>query len=123
MVIKVKLTQYDLLDDKNEVLLESKAIYDKTSLKYIEDSTHAKHEIYFEDDHIILNRNADIQANIVLHDSKLGEGIVDSPYGRMTMQTKLIQAQKCDEYWMIEYQLLMNDEIVLHRQLRWNFTF
>ncbi len=80
------------------------------------------HQVYFGDDLISFERKADVHTKITLYDNKDGESTVDSQYGKMYMQTRLCHAEKCDEYWSVEYQLLSNDEVILHQKLCWEFT-
>ena len=122
MRISVKLIQYDLLEDKKQILLETNALYDGNTLRYREGNDGGSHQVYFGDDMISFERKADVHTQITLYDHKDGESIVDSQYGKMYMQTRLCHAEKCDEYWSVEYQLLANDNVVLHQKLRWELT-
>ena len=122
MRITVKLIQHDLLEDKKQILLETNALYDRNTLRYREGNDGGSHQVYFGDDMISFERKADVHTQITLYDHKDGESIVDSQYGKMYMQTRLCHAEKCDEYWSVEYQLLANDNVVLHQKLRWELT-
>ena len=121
MRITVKLIQHDLLEDKKQILLETNALYDGNTLRYREDNEGGSHQVYFGDDCISFERKADVHTKITLCDDKDGESVVDSQYGKMYMQTRLCHAEKCDAYWSVEYQLIMNKEVVLHQNLRWEF--
>ena len=121
MRITVKLIQHDLLEDKKQILLETNALYDGNTLRYREENEGGSHQVYFGDDYISLERKADVHTKITLFDDKDGESVVDSQYGKMYMQTRLCHAEKCDAYWSVEYQLIMNKEVVLHQNLRWEF--
>ena len=122
MRITVKLIQHDLLEDKKQILLETNALYDGNTLRYREGNEGGSHQVYFGDDCISFERKADVHTKITLFDDKDGESVVDSQYGKMYMQTRLCHAEKCDAYWSVEYQLIMNKEVVLHQNLRWEFT-
>ena len=122
MRITVKLIQHDLLEDKKQILLETNALYDGNTLRYREGNDGGSHQVYFGDDMISFERKADVHTQITLYDHKDGESIVDSQYGKMYMQTRLCHAERCDEYWSVEYQLLANDNVVLHQKLRWELT-
>ena len=122
MRITVKLIQHDLLEDKKQILLETNALYDGNTLRYHEGSDGGSHQVYFGDDMISFERKADVHTKITLFDDKDGESVVDSQYGKMYMQTRLCHAEKCDEYWSVEYQLLSNDNVVLHQKLCWELT-
>ena len=122
MRITVKLIQHDLLEDKKQILLETNALYDGNTLRYREENERESHQVYFGDDCISFERKADVHTKITLFDDKDGESVVDSQYGKMYMQTRLCHAEKCDAYWSVEYQLIMNKEVVLHQNLRWEFT-
>ena len=122
MRITVKLIQHDLLEDKKQILLETNALYDGNTLRYREENEGGSHQVYFGDDCISFERKADVHTKITLFDDKDGESVVDSQYGKMYMQTRLCHAEKCDTYWSVEYQLIMNKEVVLHQNLRWEFT-
>ena len=122
MRITVKLIQHDLLEDKKQILLETNALYDGNTLRYREENEGGSHQVYFGDDCISFERKADVHTKITLFDDKDGESVVDSQYGKMYMQTRLCHAEKCDAYWSVEYQLIMNKEVVLHQNLRWEFT-
>ena len=121
MRISVKLIQYDLLEDKKQILLETNALYDGNTLRYREGNDGGFHQVYFGDDLISFERKADVHTKITLFDDKNGESTVDSQYGKMYMHTKLCHAERCDEYWSVEYQLISNDEVILHQKLRWEF--
>jgi len=121
MRITVKLIQHDLLEDKKQILLETNALYDGNTLRYREENEGGSHQVYFGDDMISFERKADVHTKITLFDDKDGESVVDSQYGKMYMQTRLCHAEKCDAYWSVEYQLIMNKEVVLHQNLRWEF--
>ena len=121
MRITVKLIQHDLLEDKKQILLETNALYDGNTLRYREENEGGLHLVYFGDDYISFERKADVHTKITLFDDKDGESVVDSQYGKMYMQTRLCHAEKCDAYWSVEYQLIMNKEVVLHQNLRWEF--
>ena len=121
MRITVKLIQHDLLEDKKQILLETNALYDGNTLRYREENERESHQVYFGDDCISFERKADVHTKITLFDDKDGESVVDSQYGKMYMQTRLCHAEKCDAYWSVEYQLIMNKEVVLHQNLRWEF--
>jgi len=110
------------LEDKKQILLETNALYDGNTLRYREGNDGGSHQVYFGDDMISFERKADVHTQITLYDHKDGESIVDSQYGKMYMQTRLCHAEKCDEYWSVEYQLLANDNVVLHQKLRWELT-
>ena len=122
MRISVKLTQHDLLEDKKQILLETNALYDGNTLRYREGNDGGVHQVYFGDDLISFERKADVHTKITLYDNRDGESTVDSQYGQMYMQTRLCHAEKCDEYWSVEYQLMSNDEVILHQKLCWEFT-
>lgn len=122
MRISVKLIQYDLLEDKKQILLETNALYDENTLRYREGNDGGFHQVYFGDDLISFERKADVHTKITLFDDKNGESTVDSQYGKMYMHTRLCHAERCDEYWSVEYQLISNDEVILHQKLRWEFT-
>lgn len=122
MRISVKLIQYDLLEDKKQILLETNALYDGNTLRYREENDGGFHKVYFGDDLISFERKADVHTKITLFDDKNGESTVDSQYGKMYMHTRLCHAERCDEYWSVEYQLISNDEVILHQKLRWEFT-
>ncbi len=122
MRISVKLIQYDLLEDKKQILLETNALYDGNTLRYREGNDGGFHQVYFGDDLISFERKADVHTKITLFDDKNGESTVDSQYGKMYMHTRLCRAERCDEYWSVEYQLISNDEVILHQKLRWEFT-
>ena len=121
MRITVKLIQHDLLEDKKQILLETNALYDGNTLRYREENEGGSHQVYFGDDCISFERKADVHTKITLFDDKDGESVVNSQYGKMYMQTRLCHAEKCDAYWSVEYQLIMNKEVVLHQNLRWEF--
>jgi len=121
MRISVKLIQYDLLEDKKQILLETNALYDGNTLRYREGNDGGFHQVYFGDDLISFERKADVHTKITLFDDKNGESTVDSQYGKMYMHTRLCHAERCDEYWAVEYQLISNDEVILHQKLRWEF--
>ena len=121
MRITVKLIQHDLLEDKKQILLETNALYDGNTLRYREENEGGSHQVYFGYDYISFERKADVHTKITLFDDKDGESVVDSQYGKMYMQTRLCHAEKCDAYWSVEYQLIMNKEVVLHQNLRWEF--
>ena len=122
MRISVKLIQYDLLEDKKQILLETNAVDDGNTLRYREGNAGGLHQVYFGDDLISFERKADVHTKITLFDDKNGESTVDSQYGKMYMHTRLCHAERCDEYWSVEYQLISNDEVILHQKLRWEFT-
>ena len=122
MRISVKLIQYDLLEDKKQILLETNALYDGNTLRYREGNDGGFHQVYFGDDLISFECKADVHTKITLFDDKNGESTVDSQYGKMYMHTRLCHAERCDEYWSVEYQLISNDEVILHQKLRWEFT-
>ena len=122
MRISVKLIQYDLLEDKKQILLETNALYDGNTLRYREGNDGGFHQVYFGDDLISFERKADVHTKITLFDDKNGESTVDSQYGKVYMHTRLCHAERCDEYWSVEYQLILNDEVILHQKLRWEFT-
>ena len=122
MRISVKLIQYDLLEDKKQILLETNALYDGNTLRYREGNDGGFHQVYFGDDLISFKRKADVHTKITLFDDKNGESTVDSQYGKVYMHTRLCHAERCDEYWSVEYQLILNDEVILHQKLRWEFT-
>lgn len=122
MRISVKLIQYDLLEDMKQILLETNALYDGNTLHYREGNDGGFHQVYFGDDLISFERKADVHTKITLFDDKNGESTVDSQYGKMYMHTRLCHAERCDEYWSVEYQLISNDEVILHQKLRWEFT-
>ena len=122
MRISVKLIQYDLLEDKKQILLETNALYDGNTLRYREGNDGGFHQVYFGDDLISFERKADVHTKITLFDDKNGESTVDSQYGKMYMHTRLCHAERYDEYWSVEYQLISNDEVILHQKLRWEFT-
>ena len=122
MRISVKLIQYDLLEDKKQILLETNALYDGNTLRYREGNDGGFHQVYFGDDLISFERKADVHTKITLFDDKNGESTVDSQYGKMYMHTRLCHAERCDEYWSVESQLISNDEVILHQKLRWEFT-
>lgn len=110
------------MEDKKQILLETNALYDGNTLRYREGNDGGSHQVYFGDDMISFERKADVHTQITLYDHKDGESIVDSQYGKMYMQTRLCHAEKCDEYWSVEYQLLANDNVVLHQKLCWELT-
>lgn len=122
MRISVKLIQYDLLEDKKQILLETNALYDGNTLRYREGNDGGFHQVYFGDDLISFERKADVHTKITLFDDKNGESTVDSQYGKMYMHTRLCHVERCDEYWSVEYQLISNDEVILHQKLRWEFN-
>ena len=122
MRITVKLIQHDLLEDKKQILLETNALYDGNTLRYREGNDGGSHQVYFGDDMISFERKADVHTQIPLYDHEDGDSIVHSQYGKMYMQTRLCHAEKCDEYWSVEYQLLANDNVVLHQKLCWELT-
>ncbi len=119
MKVKLKLTQYDFLENKENVIAEGNAILDKNQLKYKENKENAFHFVTFTSETVRLERKCDISSTTILNNGKWGHSTVKSPYGDMEMKTKTYNISMQDREWSVEYGVFSGNEEVLHQKLLW----
>ncbi len=123
MKIRVRLEQYDLLEKTSSILVETNAILKDNTLLYFEADGVHKHEIIFDDSEITLKRKGkQYSSNTVLPKHGAGEASVDSPYGMMKMDARLVNMCRTNEKWSVEYKLFQGNETVTHMRMVWSFT-
>ncbi len=120
MKIWVQLIRKDLLEKTEEILADCNAIYKDQTLIYKEkDDDKSLHEIHWKEDEILILRKSEFKTEV--HLNKIGKGIakVHSQFGVMELETNLIQYDQNDDRWMIEYQIISQDDVVTHQQFIW----
>ncbi len=123
MKVKVKLIQYNLLDNEEKIIADGNAILEKNILKYKENETTALHFVEFQDEIVKLERKCDISSITVLNNGKWGHTTVMSPYGDMEMKTKTHSILKNDFQWVVEYSIYSHNEELVHQKLIWNIQY
>ncbi len=123
MKVKVKLIQYNLLDNEEKIIADGNAILEKNILKYKENETTALHFVEFQDEIVKLERKCDISSITVLNNGKWGHTTVMSPYGDMEMKTKTHSILKNDFQWVVEYSIYPHNEELVHQKLIWNIQY
>lgn len=121
MRVTVILIQKDLTNREEHIIADGPALLTGDKLVYVEKDTNLRHTVTFGSDEVILERAGEYPSRTVL---KAGKGIssVDSPYGKMVMETRLKKKSKTPNLWMVEYQIVSGGDIVLHQQLQWRIT-
>ena len=123
MKIRVRLEQFDLLENTSQVLVETSALLRENTLLYFESDGSHKHEIIFNNDVITLKRKGkEFFSETTLPLLSQGETKVHSPYGTMVMPAKLMKRSKTNEEWLVEYQLFQEKEVITHMRMVWHFT-
>ncbi len=123
MKIKVRATQYNLLENSFTLLAEGEASLDGDLLIYRElADPSVRNEITFTDGSVTLKRIADIRSTTILLPDERGAATVRSPYGDMVLETELIGSRKDEERWETEYRIFSGDQIVTHQRFVWELS-
>ena len=120
MEVEVTLKQIDYLENTQKEYPKVVGYLLEDSLEYIEKETGNKHIITFSSDLIRFLNEGEYSSDTKLMDEP-GETIVYSPYGNMKFISKLIESDKNDEFWSVEYQLFEGDKIITHQKMIWEF--
>lgn len=120
MRVHVRMIRQDMLSGEEEVLLETAGLLNGSRLLYRE-SEEARQSVSFGDE-IILERHADVSSRTVLRRNGDGFSRVFSPYGTMEMTARLIACTLTPWQWETEYQVLADDEKILHQKLIWQIS-
>lgn len=123
MKVKVKLIQYNLLDNEEKIIADGNAILEKNILKYKENDTSAFHFVEFQEELVKLERKCDISSITILNNGKWGHTTVMSPYGNMEMKTKTYSILRNDYEWIVEYSIYSQNEEVVRQKLVWNIQY
>ena len=120
MEVEVTLKQIDYLENTQKEYPKVVGYLLEDSLEYIEKETGNKHTITFSSDLIRFLNEGEYSSDTKLIDEP-GETIVYSPYGNMNFVSKLIESDKNDAFWSVEYQLFEGDQIITHQKMIWEF--
>lgn len=116
----VRLIQTDLMLNETKELSKGQGSFEDGVLIYCENEDPSiRHEITFEKDHVLLKRFADTLSETDLRLEEKSIARVISSYGTMMLETYMTQFSKQEDYWMIEYQILQEDEVVTYQRLEW----
>ena len=119
MRVTVQLIQKDLSTEETNVIADGPGLLNGRKLVYVEKETGLRHTVTFDDDQVVLERAGEFPSKTVLVENKPGVSTVDSPYGRMVMSTRLKMKSRTPDLWMVQYQVISGDEVVLEQQLLW----
>lgn len=120
MKVDVTLTKYDLLTGEVMTLAKGPGNLKEESLTYYELSNPVvKHEITFSQERILLRRFAEIESETELLTEGIGHSHIHSPYGTMMVETELKGYEKGNDYYLVEYVIKSDGEIVSHQKMLW----
>ena len=92
------------------------------TLTYLENgATPAECSVFFTHGHVCLRRQADIRSETELFDDQRGRAKVQSPWGVMELETRMIDQMIDEDRWFLEYEVLAGDEVVTHQKLIFEF--
>ena len=120
MTLHVRLTQYDLLEDRKTVIAEGTASLEDGCLRYWEDPERTiPHRIVFGDDEIRIERTADIRSVTRLCFGKKGMTQVFSPYGELRFETELLDYTYNAGYRSVEYRVFQGMNEMSQQRMVW----
>ena len=120
MHVKVRLTQYDLIEHTETVLADGQGILNDTTLFYSEkDNPGVRHEIVLEEKHLVIRRIADIVSETDLIIGERSMARVLSPYGVMVLETYTDEYTLGEGKITAEYHIFQGDAEVTHQKLIW----
>ena len=70
----------------------------------------------------VLKRSGEFSSETVLKSDGRGESRVISPYGVMRLETRLLNKEKANDHWMVEYEIVGLNRPVSHMRLVWEIT-
>ena len=112
------MIRYDYLLHEEQTLLETEALINGNRILYKEGKD-ARQCVTFGDHEILLQRYADVSSETILLPEKIGTSTIKSSYGDMVLRTRLMRYEKTPDAWMVEYQVLSGEEVVLYQRLTW----
>lgn len=120
MELLIELIQTDLLSGTTNCLAKGIAHLQDHTLSYLEENKEpVRHEVFFEEGHVVLRRFADTYSETDLRLNQTSMAQVKSPYGVMFLETYLEQYLFTEEEWSVQYKVLQEGEIVTHQRLCW----
>ncbi len=116
----IRLTQYDLIGHRTQVIAEGEGDITDGVLTYWEDPARTvRHRITFSGNEIRIEREADVRSVTVLHPEGKGETVVYSPYGMMHFDNECTDCGHTKEYISVEYLVYQGEETVSHQRMTW----
>ena len=120
MQAHILLKQYDLLEGTEKVIADCFGQLDENRLYYPElQASGIYHDVLFTEDEVILKRISEFSSTTRLTKNGKSKSVVDSPYGKMELQTELKRMRKSEDSWMVEYMIVGDGEVLTHQKLIW----
>ena len=117
------VNQTNLIDKKSEVLFQGTAELVDNQLTYYEQNIpHAKTKIEVSENFIQIIRIGEASTKVKLFKNKNGCAIVSSELGELEFETTLKYCEILRNSWLFEYQIMSENEIILHTSIECKFS-
>lgn len=117
MRVRVVLKRLDLLEGQQEVLLEGEGSLEGDRLCC--PGSGGTQEVRYESDRVILESQGEVHSRLELPQGRPGTALVHSSYGSMRLEAVLIDRERQDTQWQVEYELHDQDRVLGHFRLIW----
>lgn len=110
------IKQTDCLENKMQVLHQGKISIEEDKKFIFTTGDGSENVILFNEQSVEILRKGEQETKIKMAEAT-GDAIVESGFGQIIFGAKLIFQEKKESSWVIEYQLLDGEEIILHTHL------
>ena len=122
MRVRVKMYRQDLLENHQELFVDTVGILKDDQLSYFENDKKTKHVITFKDDRVVIERYGDVSTFTTLCTNVKSECLIRSEYGDMVLQTETENITRTKDKWIVAYRVLSDRDVVLHQRIRWELS-
>ena len=121
--VHVYAEHIDFLEKTKSILSDCSGTFDGRTLRCGEtEPFHGQDEVSLEEGRIILSHDGDTQSRIELRKDGPGTAEIQTPYGEIRCETKLLEYRRSPNEVYIEYEILQETDVVSHIGLTYRFT-
>ena len=122
MRVRVKMYRQDLLENHQELFVDTVGILKDDQLSYFENDKKTKHVITFKDDRVVIERYGDVSTFTTLCTNVKSECLIRSEDGDMVLQAETENITRTKDKWIVAYRVLSDRDVVLHQRIRWELS-
>lgn len=108
--------QTDCQENIEIVFYEGQALLSEDRLIFTEQEN--ENLFIYKENEFHIRRIGEVNTDVHLYTDKNGEAIVESEFGVLRFATRIVHYSIQNDGWTMEYQVLQDDEIILHTRIK-----
>lgn len=108
--------QTDCQENIEIVFYEGQALLSEDRLIFTEQEN--ENLFIYKENEFHIRRIGEVNTDVHLYTDKNGEAIVESEFGVLRFATRIVHYGIQNDGWTMEYQVLQDDEIILHTRIK-----